>query len=204
MAIVPRTPSRSALGVMIGFEGEGKGTVIAPDEARTIALEIEGSDPGVAAEMRKYADEVESCVRGEKSSHFPPGGLEIVGPKLTGPEALRDWSQRYRKHFQAAYRKAGQGQVLLATPRTQSLDDAPAVFSFCGLDVANAIIQAIALPPNRAAGRGRFLLVSTCEQGRFQGTFVGELPIAPADAVLPEVDVKPVPVFSREDWLSRN
>jgi hypothetical protein len=30
------------------------------------------------------------------------------------------------------------------------------------------------------------------------------LPIAPADAVLPEVDVEPIPVFSPEDWLGRN
>jgi hypothetical protein len=123
---------------------------------------------------------------------------------VTGPEALRDWTRRHREHFQAAYRKAGGGHVILSTPRTESLDDPPGECSFCGLDVANAIIQAVALPPNRAAGRGRFLLVSTCEQGRFKGTFVGELPIAPADAVLPEVDVKPVPVLSREDWLGRN
>lgn len=59
VTIVPKTPTMAAIGVGIWLGHEGGKTVIAPDEARTIACQIEQEDPNTAAQLRKCAADME-------------------------------------------------------------------------------------------------------------------------------------------------
>jgi hypothetical protein len=186
IGIVPDRPDHCWIGVLIR-RGEGdKGTVIAPDEARTIALDIEDGDPKVAAQLRELADGVEGILKGVVKGKKFPGlrGASVVRPKITGPEALRDWVQRWRRQFQNAYahaRTAGwhPAVVMVATPQTESLDDPPTNIRNFDPGAANGLLAKVKLPPDvRDTPPDGFYVIATRGDGRFQGTFVGILPTA--------------------------
>jgi hypothetical protein len=196
VAVVPLTPSTSAIGVSIRREGDDGPAVIAPDEARTIACQIEEGDPGTAAALRDTARAVEQAL----ADPGMPAGALPVWPKITGPHALRDWAERYRKEFRAVYREAvragwGAGTVVIATPATESLDDPPPGFDLKSRADARRLLGPVKMggslddPPNP----GMFYVVATKASGRFQGTFVGMLPVPGPSEALPTVTALPPP-----------
>jgi hypothetical protein len=179
---------------MVGREGDAQGIVLAPDEARTMALNLEQEDPTTAANLREVAQFVEESVRAGVGLK-PSPGVELVAPRITGPAALRDWTQRYPQHFQAAYRVVGgNGCVVLVTPATESLDDPPTEFRHTTDDIASALLVQWNMNPIPSASPGHFYVIASCRAGRFQGTFLGMLPIPGRTAILPDVRVNLVPV----------
>jgi hypothetical protein len=189
------TSSTSGLGVCIS-RGDGGQTVIAPDEARTIACTIEDEDSEAATKLRHYAGEVEKIFANPKR----PAGMVPVPPKITGAEALRYWTMRYRTHFAAAYRQAGiEDAVILASPQTESLDDPPTDFRYASLTVANEILKTVHARPEGPPHPGQFYVLATRSEGRFEGSFLGMMPAPSADADLPAVTVGHVPTVTAFD-----
>jgi hypothetical protein len=179
IGVVPVSPKHRQIGVMLR-RGPDSEVVVAPDEARTIAADIEDEDPDTATRLREVAKAVEEFVR----KGLPPGGgsVAVVRPKITGPEALLDWVWRWWRDFQRAYQSArAQGwpatTVVAATPTTQSLDDPPAAFHFFRPAEVNAILVTLNLgPQSRNVPPDAFFVLATCAGGRFQGAFAGILP----------------------------
>jgi hypothetical protein len=173
--VAPETEMLSRVGVGIGFEGEPL-TAIAPDEARTIALRIQRDDPALARALRDTAAAVDQVLAHPER----PEGLLPVRPIITGPAALRDWTRRHREAFRDAYRAAPSGGVVWATPTTESLDDPPRAEATDVLSreaateaLARLNLDGTADPPQP----GMFYVIASRESGRFQGTFVGMLPV---------------------------
>jgi hypothetical protein len=186
IGIVPDTPTHAWIGVLIR-RGEGdKGIVIPPDEARTLALEIEDDDPEVAVQLRELADGVEGIFKGvvKGKAFLALRGASIVRPKITGPHALRDWVQRWRRKFQDAYKSAlaagwHRAVVMVAHPETESLDDPPARIRNFDPGAANGLLTKVKLKPDvQDTPPDGFYVIATRGEGRFQGTFVGILPAA--------------------------
>jgi hypothetical protein len=173
--VVPESPTLSRVGVGIGFEGESL-TALAPDEARTISLRFAGDDPALARALRDTAAAVDQVLAHPEK----PEGVLPVRPKVTGPEALRDWTRRHREAFRNAYRAAPPGGVVVAEPATESLDDPPTpeMTEVMDREAATAALARLNMdgtddPPPP----GMFYVIASREAGRFQGTFVGMLPI---------------------------
>jgi hypothetical protein len=172
------TPTHSRLGVCIGREGEAGKTVIAPDEARTIAAELEDTDPEAAKQLRETADALPGVLAEIRAHGF---SVSLVGPRITGPEALQDWVKRWRQRFRAGYQEAmASGYpadvVVWATPCTESLDDPPIGFDLRGPTEARERlarflpnVKALVAPP------GAFHVVASRAEGRFKGTYMGIL-----------------------------
>lgn len=173
--VVPDTETLSRVGVGIGFEGESL-TPIAPDEARTIALRFAADDPALARALCDTAAVVDQVLAHPEK----PEAALPVRPRITGPAALRDWTRRHREAFRDAYRAAPPGGVVWATPTTESLDDPPTAGATEVLSretateaLARLNMDGTADPP----GPGLFYVIASRESGRFQGTFVGMLPV---------------------------
>jgi hypothetical protein len=194
------TPTTSAIGVQIWTDSDTGKVTIAPDEARTIALRIEGDDPEAAADLCKAAMLCETMIAKstDESSVIP------ARPAITGANALADWVRRHRLHFRAAYKQAGKDAVIIAHPATESLDDPPGELWKTDLEGASNVLRQVHLRSATQAAAGRFNVMATCGQGRFCGTFLGELPVDEPGDVLPEVVVKAVPVRVQLDNPSDN
>jgi hypothetical protein len=146
LGIVPHKPNHSYLGVLIEMGPEKKPTsqtVIAPDEARTLAEKED--DPHIARCLRKVADFVK-----KESRRDPRLAKEtsIIPPKITGPEALRYWANRHHPQIQSVYRTAVQqgaspNSVVWLMPGSNSLDDPPPAAEVCRLDDAKTRLQKI-------------------------------------------------------------
>jgi hypothetical protein len=189
IGIVPETPTRSRLGVSIARAGDTP-VVIAADEARTLACGMEDEDPQTAAKLRSAADDV------EKVLHKPQlvGQVRMVEPKITGPDALRDWVRRYRDLFRGAFRSgleqgSGKDVVVWAAPPAESLDDPPAGFKIVPRAEARRLLdtelKSLRGSLDDRAGAGLFYVLASREGGRFKGTFVGMLPVPAAGEHLP-------------------
>ena len=173
--VVPESPTLSRVGVGIGFEGESL-TALAPDEARTLALRFAADDPALARALRDTAAAVDHVLAHPEK----PEGVLPVGPKVTGPEALRDWTRRHRETLRKAYRAAPPGGVVVAEPVTESLDDPPRPETTGVMDreAATAALDRLNMDGiNDPPQPGMFYVIASRESGRFTGTFVGMLPI---------------------------
>jgi hypothetical protein len=192
VGIVPHRPNHSYIGVMIETGPEKKPTsqtVIAPDEARTLAEKEE--NPHIAQCLRRIADFIEKESRREP---FLAKGTLIIPPKITGPEALNYWAERHHARIQSVYRTAVQNgssadSVVWVMPTTDSLDDPPLAAELCRLNDARDRVERI---PTMEPGSlddpprpGYFYVVASREAGRFKGTIVAMLPIPGPDEVLP-------------------
>jgi hypothetical protein len=177
------TPTHSYIGVMISRGDNGK-TVIAPDEARTMAVQIEDEDPATAVLLRKYADAAEFCV---KKDGLRDKGTEVsvVPPKITGPHALGEWVGRYRNTLRGAYQEAVShglpfDVVVFVTPTTESLDaePQPVDIKFLTPAEANELLAHVHMKPSRFENPpGAFYVLASRSEGRFKGTFQGILSV---------------------------
>jgi hypothetical protein len=179
LGIVPHTPTHNYVGVMIE-RGDSGGTVIAPDEARTIALQFDDDDPGLAAELRRLADMAEELVRLPRVQAIGDG-VSIVPPKITGPHALQDWVRRWAETFREAYKRFRDAGVPLpfvvwATPYTESLDDPPEQFDAHDPDRSRERLAILKMTKkNWDTMPDNFYVVASRSHGRFKGTLVAIL-----------------------------
>jgi hypothetical protein len=170
--------------------------VIATDEARTIAAQIEDEDPKAAADLVRFAGLVDNLLAGKVSGELAAkisGEIEMVPPKIVGPDALQDWVGRYRDNFRGAYRHAvaagyAEDTVVWGMPRTESLDDQPVAFDLRSWPSARNLLAKVGMgrslddsPPEEM-----FAVVASKGAGRFKGTFVGWLPKPAAGELLPQ------------------
>src|SRR5262249_485327 len=148
--IVPESPTCSRVGVAISRGGKVK-TVIASDEARTLAEELKDADPRASAALKEVAAGVDEMVQKQQlRGHAIPGQILPVRPKITGPEALRSWTNRFRDLARAAFREARrQGAsadvVVWAMPLTESLDDEPRGFELLSQTKARQRLDGVGL-----------------------------------------------------------
>jgi hypothetical protein len=200
IGIMPGPPVQVGVAIATGSESP---TVIAPDEARTMAAR--DSDPRIADLLRHYASKAERVV-----AEDPKGpalrGVEIIAPKITGAEALGWWVNRHAAGFQACYREATRGiwpaDVLLwVMPRTESLDDPPIGVDLRRIQDARTFVSRN-LPILRGSlddppRHGYFYVIASRGEGRFKGSLVAMLPIPTADDDLP-------PAFTIPDYSPEN
>jgi hypothetical protein len=173
--------------------------VVAPDEARTIAFQLEDEDPSAACQLLELAHAVEELLPQMTA------GTVLVAPKITEGDALAAWAERHRKYFRAAYRQAGgNGVVIMSSPGTQSLDDPPSLLRHMSMAVANAVLQSLHMRPEGPPKHGHFYVIATCEKGRFQGTCVAMLAVPKESDYLPSVNVVAVPTFTDYGRSSNN
>jgi hypothetical protein len=188
------------IGVGIGYGEEQPETVIPPDEARTLACKFERNEPELAKQLREAAASVDEVLNHPDISGL---GAIPVSPKMTGPEALRDWVYRHREYFRNGYRVCPPGSVMWVMPLTESLDDPPqlvellpsAVEDERGRITGPVRIEAAVHVMTRDEATeqlarvgmsdgtkdppppGCFYVVASRKEGRFKGTFVGYLTI---------------------------
>ena len=174
------TPTHSRMGVCIGWEGDEAGkTVIAPDEARTMAAKLEGVDPDTARKLRTVADGLPHVLAAMREQGY---GVSLVDPKITGPHALGEWLERWREQVRAGYREAlaagyPANSVVWATPLTESLDDPPVSFNLHSPAEAREMLNKVSSKPGDSMTPlpGSFFVVASRAEGRFKGTYTGVL-----------------------------
>jgi hypothetical protein len=203
VAIVPRTDGLEDIGV--GIRRGRDGTVLAPDEARAFAEELEagGDDPAVIAGLREYADRIPEFVA-VANGEFGFAQCRIIGPMQTGPHALRAWAIRHRRLFQAAYRKAirrglsRDDLIIWGMPATESMDDPPRALDLIDRrdwappDDAGPVVGPILEQARRERPRpGYFDVIVSRVAGRFQGTCHAMMPMPRDDEALPVAPFTP-------------
>src|SRR5262245_17849869 len=120
-----------------------------------------------------------------------------TGP-VDGPDALLAWGARWPGLFRAGYGAAvGSGgpptTVVLAMPRTESLEDPPVGFDLQPYDEADEFCRKLTGNPLGAAPSGAFNFIISRAAGRFRGTVTGLLPVPKPGEVLPLAAYTPPP-----------
>ncbi len=193
IGIVPDTPTLSRVGVFL-TAGELE-TLIPPDEARSVAaqMELNGRDRALICQIRDIAESVPGMIR--ELNGKGKGKFKVAKPRETGCDALEMWMLRHRNAFQAGFREAvNRGYdpkrlTIWAHPETESMDDPPPRLYFIGdteiakadrhnksqMEIARQMLDTADLDP------AFFLAVASNPKGRFKGTVAKEMEIVSDD-----------------------
>ncbi len=154
--------------------------------------------------MNVAFDEVLPELKNERGEH-----VEIVGPKITGPEALKWWVEQYRQRFREAFQTAldagWQSDPTLPTPTSETLDDPPGEISPVARSNRGSITRPVqSIRGSLDEGRPSRHVLQSWPFGRsaggFSGTFVGMLPTV--DREVTEADVASGPRVLEEMTLT--
>jgi hypothetical protein len=182
VGILPMTPTKSAIGVMIRRGDDER--VMPPDEARALAeeMEVSGEPADLVARLRDVAEKLPMMVR-ELAASGPGLGCTVVGPRQTGPHALRSWVVRHHRAFRAAWLRAldlgavPSDVILMATPGTESMDDPPLAVEVRSRRDASppdgapaTYCDLVRTAAEGAPPEGFFDIVASAGSGRFKGT----------------------------------